>query len=544
MSSSGKFKKQLSLTDLTFIGLGAIFGSGWLFAASHVSSIAGPAGIFSWLLGGFAVLLLGIVYCELGAALPRAGGVVRYPVFSHGPLLGYLMGFITLIAFSSLVAIEVVAARQYAAAWFPSLTQPGSSNPTAIGWLVQFALLCLFFALNYWSVKTFAKSNNFISLFKFIVPLLVMAVLFSFFKPENFSVQGFAPFGLSGIEMAVSAGGIIFAYLGLTPIISVASEVRNPQRTIPVALILSVLLSTAIYAALQIAFLGSIPTEMLTNGWAGISKEFSLPYRDIALILGVGWLAYMVVADAVISPSGCGNIYMNATPRVVYGWARTGTFFKVFTRIDEKSGIPRPALWLTFALSVFWTLPFPSWEALINVVSAALILSYAVAPVSVAALRRSAPQLDRPFRVRGFAVIGPLSFIIAALIVYWSGWKTVSWLLGLQILMFVVYLACKRLVPTDHLSLGQQVRSSAWLIGFYAVTILLSWLGSFGGLGVIAHPLDTAVVAACALVIYYWGAATGVPAALVRLDADEVESDGDVPAPRTFGQQPVADAVR
>ena len=73
MSGQGKFKKQLSLMDLTFIGLGAIFGSGWLFAASHVSAIAGPAGIFSWLLGGFAVLLLGIVYCELGAALPRAG---------------------------------------------------------------------------------------------------------------------------------------------------------------------------------------------------------------------------------------------------------------------------------------------------------------------------------------------------------------------------------------------------------------------------------------------------------------------------------------
>lgn len=199
-----------------------------------------------------------------------------------------------------------------------------------------------------------------------------------------------------------------------------ASEVRNPQRTIPIALILSVLLSTLIYGLLQLAFLGSIPTEMLANGWSGISKEFSLPYRDIALTLGVGWLAYLVVADAVISPSGCGNIYMNATPRVVYGWARTGTFFKIFTRIDEQSGIPRPALWLTFGLSVFWTLPFPSWEALINVVSAALVLSYAVAPISVAALRKSAPQLPRPFRVSAFALLGPVSFVIAALIVYWS----------------------------------------------------------------------------------------------------------------------------
>ncbi|MCA8271182.1 APC family permease [Burkholderia sp. AU30280] len=517
----GKFKKQLSLTDLTFIGLGAIFGSGWLFAASHVSTIAGPAGIFSWLLGGFAVLLLGIVYCELGAALPRAGGVVRYPVFSHGPLLGYLMGFITLIAFSSLIAIEVVAARQYAAAWFPGLTVAGSSDPTTLGWLVQAALLCFFFYLNYSSVKTFAKANNIISIFKFIVPLSVIAVLFTFFKPANLTVHGFAPFGMPGIEMAVSAGGIIFAYLGLTPIVSVASEVRNPQRTIPIALILSILLSTLIYVLLQLAFIGSIPTAMLAGGWHDISKAFTLPYRDIALALGVGWLAVMVVADAMISPSGCGNIYMNATPRVVYGWAKTGTFFKVFTRVDEASGIPRAGLWLTFGLAIFWTMPFPSWEALINIVSAALVLSYAVAPVSVAALRRTAPDLPRPFRASAFGITGPASFVIAALIVYWSGWSTVSWLLGLQIAMFAIYLACRRWVPTAHLSLAEQVRSSAWLIAFYAAMIVLSYLGGFGGTGRLAHPYDTVVVAAVALVIYYWGANTGVRADKLQLDDDE-----------------------
>lgn len=517
----GKFKKQLSLTDLTFIGLGAIFGSGWLFAASHVSTIAGPAGIFSWLLGGFAVLLLGIVYCELGAALPRAGGVVRYPVFSHGPLLGYLMGFITLIAFSSLIAIEVVAARQYAAAWFPGLTVEGSSDPTTLGWLVQAALLCFFFYLNYSSVKTFAKANNIISIFKFIVPLSVIAVLFTFFKPANLTVHGFAPFGMPGIEMAVSAGGIIFAYLGLTPIVSVASEVRNPQRTIPIALILSILLSTLIYVLLQLAFIGSIPTAMLAAGWHDVSKAFSLPYRDIALALGVGWLAVMVVADAMISPSGCGNIYMNATPRVVYGWAKTGTFFKVFTRVDEASGIPRAGLWLTFGLAIFWTLPFPSWEALINIVSAALVLSYAVAPVSVAALRRTAPDLPRPFRASAFGLTGPASFVIAALIVYWSGWSTVSWLLGLQIVMFAIYLACRRWVPTAHLSLAEQVRSSTWLIAFYAAMIVLSYLGGFGGTGRLAHPYDTVVVAAVALVIYYWGANTGVRTDKLQLDDDE-----------------------
>jgi amino acid transporter len=520
-ASQGHFQKRLTLVDLTFIGLGAIFGSGWLFAAGHVAALAGPAGILSWLIGGAAVLLLGLVYCELGAALPRAGGAVRYPEYSHGALLGSLMGFITLIAFSSLIAIETVACRQYAAAWLPALNVPGSTHASVFGWFVQLALLLVFFALNYFSVKTFAKANNVISVFKFVVPVLVVVVLLTHFHPGNLSIHGLAPNGLSGIEAAVSAGGIIFAYLGLTPIVSVASEVRDPQRTIPIALILSVLLSTVIYVLLQLAFLGGIPTDMLAGGWSGMDKAFALPYHDIALALGFDWLATLVVCDAVISPSGTGNIYMNATPRIVYGWARSGGFFPILTRIDRQSGIPRPALWLTLALSIFWTLPFPSWEALIQVVSAALVLSYAVAPVTVAALRRSAPGLERPFRVRGFAVIGPVSFAVAALIVYWSGWSTVSWLLGLQIVMFVGYVVVKRATGAPRDVLAQQVRSSLWLVGFYVLVMLVSALGTFGGNGSLAHPWDSVTVLVFSTLIYYWGASTGLPASALSLDDDD-----------------------
>lgn len=523
MAPQGKFQKRLSLTDLTFIGLGSIFGSGWLFAASHVSAIAGPAGIISWIVGGVAVLLLGLVYCELGAALPRAGGVVRYPEYSHGNLLGWMMGFITLIAFSSLIAIEVEACRQYAAAWFPSLNQAGSTHPSLGGWLLQFALLVVFFLLNYFSVKTFATANNIVSVFKFLVPVLVIVMLMAHFNTENLHVQGFAPSGATGVAAAISAGGIIFAYLGLTPIVSVASEVREPQRNIPIALILSVVLSTIIYVLLQLAFLGGIPTAQLAQGWDGISKTFSLPYHDIALVLGMGWLAALVICDAMVSPSGTGNIYMNATPRVIYGWARSGGFLPVLTRIDAKSGIPRPALWLSFALSVFWTLPFPSWETLIQVVSAALVLSYAVAPVTVAALRRSAPELPRPFHLRGMAVLGPLSFIVAALIVYWSTWKTLSWLLGLQIAMFVLYVLYKLPAAAGRARLLRQVRSSLWLIVFFALVLLVSYLGTFGGTGWIAHPWDTLSVAAIAFFIYHWGARTGLRAEELALEEDDGE---------------------
>ena len=475
------------------------------------------------MIGGIALLLLGLVYAELGAAFPRAGGLVRYPLYSHGPLVGYLMSFITVIAFSSIVGIEVLAVRQYATSWWSALSNPDGQSPTVLGWFVQLALICIFFVLNYWSVRIFAKSNTIITLFKYIVPTLIIVVLLSQLKGANFQVEGFAPFGIAGITSAITTGGIMFAYLGLQPIIGLAGEVRNPQRNVPIALIASTVLSAIVYVLLQVAFIGSIPTDKIGGSWASVADKFSLPYYDIATILGFGWLAFLVTSDAVVSPSGTGNIFMSTCSRVVFGWARNGTLFRVFSRINERTGIPRPALWLTLGLSIFWTLPFPSWNALVTVVSSALIFTYAVGPISAYALRRNAPEMPRPFYLKGIGLIGPLAFVVASLILYWAGWQTLSWLLGVQLLMFVVYLLVKNWVPTDRVSLAQQVKSSWWLVAYYAVMLVLSYLGSFDGINLLKSPWDQILVALVSVGVYYWGGRTGLAQPIV--DEDEVEEE-------------------
>ncbi|MCQ6267735.1 APC family permease [Fictibacillus sp. WQ 8-8] len=524
MSDQGPFKKTISLLDLILIGLGAIFGSAWLFAVSNVASKAGPLGSISWIIGGVIVLLIGLVYAELGAALPRTGGILRYPVYSHGPLVGYLISFITIVAYTSLISIEVTAVRQYIAYWFPGLTKAGSDSPTITGWLVQFGLLCVFFLLNYWSVKTFTKSNIIISIFKYFVPLTIITVLAFHFKSGNFSVEGFAPFGFQGVQAAISTGGVMFAYLGLHPIVSVAGEVKNPQRNIPIALIVCIVLAAVIYTLLQVLFIGAIPTDVLGGGWQKIQQEFALPFKDIAVALGLGWLATIVVLDAVISPGGNGNIFMNTTSRLVYAWSRTGTLFNVFSRVHEKTGIPRPSLWLSFVLSVFWTLPFPSWNALVNVCSVALILSYAIAPISSAAFRLNAKDLHKPFTLKGMSIIAPLSFIFATYIVYWSGWKTISWLIGSQLLMFVIYLLFSKYVPKKDVSLAQQLKSSWWLVAYYVMMLIISYIGSFGGgIGVLSNPFDLIIIAIGSLLIYFWAKHSGLPKAIIDNDDEDLK---------------------
>jgi amino acid transporter len=531
MEQQGKFKKQLTLMDLTFVGLGSIIGSGWLYAAARVANQAGPAAWISWLIGAVAVILLGLVYAELGGSIPRAGGTVRYPVYSHGPLIGYLMGFASLIAFSSVAGIEVEAARQYISAWVPGLTaDQATGHPTVLGWILQLIFLIIFFLLNYWSVKIFGKTNTVITAFKFIVPLLAVVVLLTQFKGANFSVQGFAPFGFNGIESAVSTAGIVFAFLGFQQAVGFSSEAKNPQRTVPLAIILAVLLSAALYILLQLSFVGAVPTSDLANGWGHIKEKYPLPFRDVALVLGFGWLATLITFDAMISPNGTGNIYLSATSRVVFGWARNGTFFKIFGTVDEKTGVPRAALWLSFFAAVFWTLPFPSWDSMVNVVSSATVLTYIVGPVSAHAFRNNAPELNRPFVLKGMGIISPLAFVIASEIIYWTGWKTDFWLLGSMLVMFVLYLLFNKYVPKDVVPFDQQLKSTWWLVVYFAIMIGLSYFGTFEGTGALAGPWDQIIVALVSLVVYYWGVKTALPKAV--FDVEHVEG-GDVLAANT-----------
>ena len=147
-------------------------------------------------------------------------------------------------------------------------------------------------------------------------------------------------------------------------------------------------------------------------------------------------------------------------------------------------------------------------------------------------MRRNAPEVLRPFYLKGFSVIGPLAFIAASLVLYWAGWNTLSWLLGLQFLLFVAYLLARRWVPTDRVSLAQQVKSSWWLISYYVVMLVLSYLGSFDGINLIKSPWDQILVALVSVGIYYWGGRTGLAQPIVDEDEVEEEEPAEVAAAR------------
>ncbi|MCL6632396.1 MAG: APC family permease [Alicyclobacillus herbarius] len=525
MAGSTSFKKKLNLLDLTFLGVGSIVGSGWLFAAQGAAVYAGPSAWLAWVIAAVAFILLGLTYAELGGMLPRAGGFVRYPNYTHGSLTGYLTGFAAMLAYSSVAGVEVEAVRGYASRWLPALAT-SSGGPSVWGYILEIALLVVFFLLNYWSVNVFGKVNSIVTAIKFIVPLLTLIVLLFSFHGGNYSIGGASPGGFKGVMQAVAVSGIAFAFLGWRQAVDFGSEAKNPQRHIPLAIILAISVSALLYIALQLVFIGAVPPDVLakSGGWAHL-KFSEAPYAELATSLGMLWLANVLFIDAVISPSGTGNIYVSGTTRVLFAWAKTGLFYSLFGKVDRRTGIPRGALWLSVILAIVWVLPenYSVWGGLVGAVTGATVLTYVCGPISAASLRRTSPDIHRPFRLAGLSVIAPLAFIAGSFIIYWGGWNNNSILIGMTLASLVLYFAFMDRDASWHQKLKSEWRAGIWLVVYYVFMMVMSYIGSFGPMKqpIIPYGWDLLVVAIGALLIYYWAVASALPQPVIDSDDEE-----------------------
>src|SRR5712675_2686810 len=352
MSNESAIRRELGTVALMFTGLGSIIGSGWLFGAWRAAQLAGPGAIYSWLIGAGIILCVAITYAELGAMFPESGGAVRYGHYSHGSLVGFVAGWAAWIAIVSVIPVEAEASVQYMSSWPWAWAHElylhaanGQGELTVPGLLISAALVVVYFLVNFWSVKVFANTNSAITFFKLIVPAATaIALMCTGFHWGNFRVgiHGGPHIGnFASILTAVAPSGIVFSYNGFQSPVNLAGEVRNPGRSVPIAIFGSIALSAVVYLLLQVAFLGAVAPEHLQEGWAGL--EYSSPFAQLALALNLNWLAILLYADAFVSPSGTGSTYTATTARMIYAMERSRTVPEAFGRVHPRLGTPRPS---------------------------------------------------------------------------------------------------------------------------------------------------------------------------------------------------------
>ncbi len=517
-------KRHIGVVGLLFASVGSIIGSGWLFGALNASQQAGPASVISWALGGVLILLLALVYAELGTMFPLSGGVVRFPHMSYGTFASYTSGWITWVAVSTTAPIEVEAALQYGTKYAPftaAQTVNGSTvhTLTALGYGAAVVLMAIFVLVNYYGIRWFARINNALVGWKLFIILLVIAAFFiTAFHGENFTSQGFKPEGWHGVFTAIATGGIVFSYLGFRQGIELAGETDNPKRNVPLAVIGSVLLTAVIYIALQAAFIGSLDPRVLADSgsWAKLSFENDFgPLAALATALGLGWLAVLLYVDAIISPGDTGLIYTTITARISFAMARNGNAPKALEKTTDK-GVPLVGLLLAFVIGLIAFLPFPSWQQLVGFITSATVLSFSSGPLVHAALRQQVPDQERPFRLPGGHLIPVLAFWGSNLIVYWSGWVTV-WKLMVAVLLGFVLLGV-------FMATGQMkdrrldLRSGLWVFPWLGGLTLMSYLGDYdGGRGVIGFGTAIPIMLGLSVIVY-------VLAYVLRLSPEQAQS--------------------
>jgi len=531
-----------------FLGLlwaseGSIIGSGWLFGALVAATYAGPSALIGWIVASFIVILLALVHAELGGLFPVSGGTSRFPHYAFGSFAGATFGWASYLQAATVAPIEVLAAIQYlsTAHWarhffhshlvngLPANTLSGSGIIAAV------ILMVIFVVFNLVGIRFLARANNAITWWKVAIPVgTIIVLLASNFHGSNFSHGGgFFVHGaaVKSILIAIPSGGIVFALLGFEQAVQLGGEARNPKRDLPRAVILSILIGAGIYILLQVAFIGALsPSFLHLHGpWTNLGDSNSNPavvalnagpFYTVSKIAGLSLLAFLLRIDAVVSPAGTGLIYTTSSARLSFALSKNGYVPSAFETTNERTKVPVFGVIFATIIGLLFLLPFPSWSALVGVVTSASVLMYSAAPLALAALRKQKPDLERVYSLPWAPVLAPLSFVCASWIIYWAGWETYTTLM-LAMLIGYALIAASYALHLNPKAPKMDWEAAVWIIPYLVGMLVISYFGDFGaggivgGIGFFRHVLDQggnddlglvgglAAVAVWSLIIYY-----------------------------------------
>lgn len=500
-----KFQRSISSFTLLFSAVGGIVGSGWLFGPLYAAQIAGPAAILSWIVGGAMMMIIAFTFAELATAFPVAGGMVRFAEFSHGPLLSFTVGWLVWLSSVVVAPVETLALIQYAANYLPGLVHKVGTAPvlTMTGIIVAAIIMLIMNVVNIQGAKFFSRSTTSIVTIKLIVPLLTLLTLFYLdFHGSNLTAHGFAPYGIHGIFAALPLGGVIFSFIGYSPAIQLAEETKNPKRAIPLAIIGSLSICIILYSLLQLAFVGALSPQDLAQGWNKLSFiGDNGPFAGILAAFGVAWLVMIIYADAVVSPFGTAFIYTAATARVNYAMCQTGFFPDGLKKLN-KHGVPVRSMIMNYIVGLLLFLPFPGWQSMVGFIVSCFVISHSIGPLALITLRKLRPGQARTFRLPFANIFCLVAFYICNLLIYWTGWQTVSRLLIALALGFMVFIyRALRSQIDNHRSHWQR---AWWLLPYLMGIGFISYFGTFGGgTGHIKFGVDFIWLAVLSILVYY-----------------------------------------
>ena len=489
-------KRTVGLTALVLSAVLMQVGSMWLFGVGLAVKIAGPAAIFAWPVGALVMGFIAMTVAEVAPCFPTMGGVGRYMQYSHGDLAAFIADWAGFLALALAIIAEAIAVTQYASswpfAWASTLYNIELNRLSTAGLFFASFLVIVLFLINAFSVKFLMNSIKGLGLFKFIVIICAIFVPLVFLCPNiklgNFTAfhGTIAPYGWFSIWTAIAAAGIIPAYVGFQAPVTFAGEAKRPGRNIPLAIILSMVISMLIYTCLQFSFIASYPVDKIGGNWANISLQS--PYVTLSSMLGLHFLSILLYADAAVAPTTTGVVLMGIAPRTLYGLHSTKHVPDFLGKLTKHSFIPLNALVVVLILSIGFLWVAPSWQSVVPLLTLCFMINFLGGPASAMGLRRHAHDLRRRIRIPFIPIFSFLAFISISFLLLDCGFKMTSYMTIALAIGFLVYLYYEYKV-NKFKGFKEELKSALWIVLYMPFITLMDFLApsELGGIGLFKY---------------------------------------------------------
>ncbi len=402
-----ELKRDLGIWAALAIVVGTVIGSGiFRVPQSMILNTGSVPLVFAvWVVGGMLSLAGALTYAELAAAMPGAGGEYVYLTEAYGPLWGFLYSWTQMwVAKSGSIATLATAFFEYTAHFIPEFEKLWfvlGPFPVKYGQVFAMGLILLLGLINYFGVKIGGGVQVAVTVLKVALIAFVIVAGLLYSHPVAASAISAPPL-ITGFTAALVAA--LWAYDGWNNVGMVASEVRNPQRNLPLALILGTVAVIAIYMAANWAYF-----RVLTPAEVGSHKLVAAEMMQ--RIYGPAGAAAVSIA-AMISIFAALNGSILTGARVPYAAARDGLFFRSAARVHPAFRTPGVSILMLTAWSSLLVISGKYDELFTYVIFASWIL-YAMATASVFVLRKKRPDLPRPYKTLGYPIV-PLLFLAGA----------------------------------------------------------------------------------------------------------------------------------
>jgi len=423
-----ELKRSVGGMQLMAMGIGAIIGTGIFVVIGKGAAFAGPAVILSFILAAVACTFSALSYAELASSIPVSGSAYTYTYATLGEVVAWIIGWDLILEYGVSVAAIAVgwggnvnvflqAAFGYAlpTAISKSPSEGGVVNLPAVFIVLAIALLLIR------GVRESARANFVLVAIKLAVLVFFIVVAFA-----NFSTKNFHPFYPHGTGSVVSAAAIIFfAYIGFDAVSTGSEEARNPSKDLPFAIIGSLLVCTLFYVLTAVGAFGIAKAETM----AGSDAPLATALKDGA---GISWAAWVLALGALVAITSVVLVIFYGQTRIFFAMCRDGLLPESLATVNQRYGTPAR---LTIGLGVLIAIlaALVPLGAIVRLVNIGTLFAFVLVNIGVIILRRTRPEMPRPYRVPLSPVLPLIGVAFAVYLM--AGLPVATWI------RFVIWLA-------------------------------------------------------------------------------------------------------